>query len=61
MNYLLLTFEARDMRLMRRLGVNSESVPDPVYKCEGCDNSFTVRYQVCPECGGYTIERNDWD
>ncbi|WP_158413710.1 FmdB family zinc ribbon protein [Haladaptatus cibarius] len=63
MNYLVVTFEPADMGLMRRLGVGSESESDSndPYECRGCETSFTVRYQVCPECGGYTIERDDWD
>ncbi len=51
------------MGLMRRFGVrsDSESETDCPYECRGCNAAFTVQYQVCPECGGYTIERNDWD
>ncbi|WP_458187652.1 hypothetical protein [Haladaptatus sp. NG-WS-4] len=44
---------------MRRFGESSEQ--ESPYECKGCGASFGVQYQVCPECGGYTIERDDWD
>lgn len=30
------------------------------YECKGCEARFEMRRQVCPECGGYRIERVDW-
>jgi len=34
--------------------------PEPTYTCQGCGATFESRRQVCPQCGGYTIERSDW-
>lgn len=33
--------------------------PSP-YECQGCGARFGSQRQVCPTCGGYTIERTDW-
>mgnify|MGYP006292240697 CR=1 FL=1 len=30
------------------------------YECQRCETGFEMRRQVCPECGGYRIERVDW-
>jgi rRNA maturation endonuclease Nob1 len=30
------------------------------YECQACETRFAVQYQVCPECGGYTIDRAEW-
>ena len=30
------------------------------YECLGCEACFIAQRQVCPECGGYSIERTDW-
>ena len=30
---------------------------DLVYVCRGCGEAFTLEYHVCPECGGYSVER----
>jgi rRNA maturation endonuclease Nob1 len=30
------------------------------YERRACETRFTVQYQVCPECGGYTIDRAEW-
>jgi rRNA maturation endonuclease Nob1 len=32
----------------------------PAYECLDCGACFRVQRQVCPECGGYSIERTDW-
>jgi hypothetical protein len=29
----------------------------PAYACRGCDTAFERRYHVCPECGGFSVER----
>ncbi len=47
------------MGLMRRLGVSSDQ--ETPYECKGCGTTFGVLPQVCPECGSYIIERDDWD
>lgn len=36
-----------------------EQQPGP-YACQHCGSRFTLQHQVCPECGGYAIERVDW-
>ena len=46
------------MRLMRRFGM--EAKPECPYECKGCETTFSVEYQVCPECGSYSVERDDW-
>jgi rRNA maturation endonuclease Nob1 len=33
---------------------------DPVYECQRCESQFEVEYYVCPDCGGYRVERTDW-
>jgi rRNA maturation endonuclease Nob1 len=33
--------------------------PSP-YECQTCGARFNTQRQVCPACGGYTIERTDW-
>jgi rRNA maturation endonuclease Nob1 len=35
------------------------SDPSP-YECQVCGARFDTQRQVCPACGGYTIERTDW-
>jgi rRNA maturation endonuclease Nob1 len=30
------------------------------YECQACGTQFAVQHQVCPECGGYTIDRAEW-
>lgn len=37
-----------------------EQTHTPPYACQCCGCRFAVQYQVCPECGGYSIERSDW-
>jgi rRNA maturation endonuclease Nob1 len=30
------------------------------YECKTCGARFSRQHQVCPECGGYTLDRIDW-
>jgi hypothetical protein len=30
------------------------------YECQSCCTRFDSQRQVCPACGGYTIERIHW-
>lgn len=30
------------------------------YECESCGARFRLEYYVCPECGGYSIDRAEW-
>lgn len=32
----------------------------PEYECRDCGSGFPRRRQVCPDCGGYRIERTEW-
>ncbi|MGM0592530.1 MAG: hypothetical protein ACQETI_13075 [Halobacteriota archaeon] len=42
-------------RLKRLAGLTEpEATP---YVCLGCQTAFDVQYHVCPECGGYSVER----
>jgi rRNA maturation endonuclease Nob1 len=41
--------------------VSSTHSPTPSpYECQACGARFDAQRQVCPACGGYTIERTDW-
>ena len=31
------------------------------YVCRNCEAGFDERWQVCPECGGYSVRRREWD
>ncbi len=31
------------------------------YECSGCGERFAIEYYSCPDCGGYRVERIDWD
>lgn len=33
---------------------------DGDYQCRNCHASFGAQYHVCPECGGYRVERVNW-
>jgi rRNA maturation endonuclease Nob1 len=30
------------------------------YECKTCGAHFRRQQQVCPDCGGYTLDRVDW-
>jgi len=30
------------------------------YVCLACETGYDVQHHVCPECGGYSVERTDW-
>lgn len=36
-----------------------EDAPDE-YACLACETTYEVQYHVCPECGGYSVDRIDW-
>jgi rRNA maturation endonuclease Nob1 len=42
-------------RLKRFVGLSHDSLP--AYRCRGCCTSFELQYHVCPDCGGYSVER----
>ena len=35
--------------------------PDETYECKDCRTRFTLDRQTCPDCGGCTIDRIDWE
>lgn len=42
-------------------GIFGPSEPeDTPYQCATCGAKLAVRFQECPECGGYSIDREDW-
>lgn len=42
-------------------GVFGQADPeDEPYECGVCGVRLSVRFQECPECGSYTIDRADW-
>jgi rRNA maturation endonuclease Nob1 len=45
---------------LRTVFTSSEKEESHAYACLGCEACFRVQRQVCPECGGYSIERTDW-
>jgi rRNA maturation endonuclease Nob1 len=38
----------------------ANEAPQPEFACLTCDASYDVQHHVCPRCGGYSVERNDW-
>jgi rRNA maturation endonuclease Nob1 len=30
------------------------------YECTNCGAQFALQRQVCPECGGYSLDRTEW-
>jgi rRNA maturation endonuclease Nob1 len=30
------------------------------YECTNCGARFALQRQVCPECGGYSLDRTEW-
>jgi rRNA maturation endonuclease Nob1 len=32
--------------------------PRRPYECRGCGERFRLEHYVCPECGGFSVERN---
>lgn len=30
------------------------------YVCRDCASGFDERWQVCPECGSYSVRRREW-
>lgn len=32
----------------------------PPYECGSCGTRFELQRHVCPQCGGYSIERTEW-
>lgn len=46
------------MALVNRLqGLLTDEDPTEPYLCPGCGSRFELQYHVCPDCGGYSIQR----
>ncbi|SFQ18468.1 hypothetical protein, partial [Halolamina pelagica] len=46
------------MALVNRLqGLLADEDPTEPYLCPGCGSRFELQYHVCPDCGGYSIQR----
>ncbi|UWG48149.1 Zinc finger protein [Halanaeroarchaeum sp. HSR-CO] len=42
-------------------GIFGRSEPDETpFQCASCGTQLAVRYQQCPECGSFSIDRADW-
>jgi rRNA maturation endonuclease Nob1 len=40
--------------------MSGEDAKSHPYECKSCGARFRLRQQVCPECGGYTLDRIEW-
>jgi DNA-directed RNA polymerase subunit RPC12/RpoP len=49
------------MGYLDRLRRHVASEDDAEYECADCGAGFEGRRQVCPECGGYSIMRREWE
>ncbi|WP_199694022.1 hypothetical protein [Halococcus sp. IIIV-5B] len=47
-------------RLRGRIGAANDA-DETEYVCRNCETGFDERWQVCPECGGYSVRRREWD
>ena len=45
-------------RLKHCISGSSEGEP---YMCGNCGSEFDIQYHVCPECGGFNVERQHWE
>jgi hypothetical protein len=47
-------------RLLRLAGLGPRGRPEESerpYACLGCGTGYSVEYHVCPNCGGFSVER----
>ncbi|EMA38799.1 FmdB family zinc ribbon protein [Halococcus hamelinensis] len=47
-------------RFRGRIGAANDT-DETEYACRDCGTGFDERWQVCPECGGYSVRRREWD
>lgn len=40
--------------------VFASTTSDGAYQCQRCRTQFDAQYHVCPECGGYRVDRIKW-
>lgn len=50
----------RDETESRVTKIPVSEVTERPYLCRCCEHAFKVRYHVCPNCGGYDIQRREW-
>jgi len=31
-----------------------------IYQCQSCQALFDAQFHVCPNCGGYRVDRREW-
>lgn len=48
-------------RAVWNVEADTDTEPDATYECKDCGTSFDLDRQTCPDCGGFTIDRIDWD
>ncbi|MFC7080694.1 hypothetical protein [Halorussus caseinilyticus] len=41
--------------------VCADADSEETYECKDCGAAFPLDRQTCPDCGGYVIDRIDWD
>lgn len=46
---------------LAQMVLDAEADADEAYECNDCGERFTLDRQTCPDCGGCTIDRMDWD
>lgn len=45
-------------KLVTLLGTRDGEHP---YECQQCGHRFRLQHHSCPECGGYRVERGEWN
>jgi lipopolysaccharide biosynthesis regulator YciM len=50
------------MGVLRRLDrlLRGREPAEPIYECRSCGAAYEVRYFVCPECRGFSVDRREW-
>lgn len=48
-------------RVVRNTDADTADDPVGTYECKSCGAAFDLDRQTCPDCGGFTIDRVDWD
>ena len=58
-----MSLTAKLVRVVRNAGTDADSDAnsEETYECKDCGASFDLDRQTCPDCGGFTIDRIDWD
>ncbi|WP_205427362.1 hypothetical protein [Halorussus sp. MSC15.2] len=48
-------------RKLARVVCATDPGSEETYECKTCGATFSLDRQTCPDCGGCTIDRTDWD